>query len=191
MVPGYTALDIAFPDEDDIEALFTSQLGNIGTGDRNYFIVDRTKIVQDLVKYEIQASQSPIAVEGMACEDPFVYGYSVLDSTGTPRFTDTYYKNNLNFIESDSISKLPGAVEESDYYEVPQYEIITSVDKWSDQFKGIRFKMKNIIPLNVSAVPPVVTLDKLEWYWDENTLSDQFQLLISNIYLSSSSYTNE
>ena len=85
---------------------------------RNYFIVDRTKIVQDLVRYEIQASQSPIAVEGMACEDPFVYGYSVLDSTGTPRFTDTYYKNNLNFIESDSISKLPGAVEESDYYEV-------------------------------------------------------------------------
>ena len=190
VVPGYTALDIAFPDEDDIEALFTSQLGNIGTGERNYFIVDRTKIVQDLVRYEIQASQSPIAVEGMACEDPFVYGYSVLDSTGTPRFTDTYYKNNLNFIESDSISKLPGAVEESDYYEVPQYEIITSVDKWSDQFKGIRFKMKNIIPLNVSAVPPV-TLDKLEWYWDENTLMDSTSTFLYQISIFPAlSYTN-
>ena len=190
VVPGYTALDIAFPDEDDIEALFTSQFGNIGTGDRNYFIVDRTKIVQDLVKYEIQASQSPIAVEGMACEDPFVYGDSVLDSTGTPRFTDTYYKNNLNFIESDSISKLPGAVEESDYYEVPQYEIITSVDKWSDQFKGIRFKMKNIIPLNVSAVPPV-TLDKLEWYWDENTLMDSTSTFLYQISIFPAlSYTN-
>ena len=76
-MPGYTALDVSFPDADDIEALFTSQQGNIGTGDRSYFIVDRTKIVQDLVKYEIQASQSNNAVEGMACEDPFVFGYSV------------------------------------------------------------------------------------------------------------------
>ena len=190
VVPGYTALDIAFPDEDDIEALFASQIGNIGTGDRNYFIVDRTKIVQDLVRYEIQALQSPIAVEGMACEDPFVYGYSVLDSIGTPRFTDTYYKNNLNFIESDSISKLPGAVEESDYYEVPQYEIITPVDRWSNQFKGIRFKMKNIIPLNVSAVPPV-TLDQLEWYWDENTLMDSTSTFLYQISIFPAlSYTN-
>ncbi len=177
VVPGYTALDIAFPDEDDIEALFTSQTGNIGTGDRSYFIVDRTKIVQDLVRYEIQASQSPSAVEGMACEDPFVYGYSVLDTTGTPRSTDTYYKSNLNFIESDSISKLPGSVEENDYYEVPQYEILTPVDKWSDQFKGIRFKMKNKIPLNVSSVPPVV-LDQIIWYWDENTLMDSSSTFI-------------
>ena len=134
---------VSFPDADDIEALFTSQSGNIGTGDRSYFIVDRTKIVQDLVKYEIQASQSNSAVEGMACEDPFVFGYSVSDSLGTPLSIDTYYKNTLNFIKSDSISKLPGAVEENDYFEVPKYEIITPVDKWSDQFKGIRFKMKN------------------------------------------------
>ena len=60
VVPGYTALDVAFPDEDDIEALFTSQMGNIGTGERSYFIVDRTKIEQDLVKYEIQASKVPV-----------------------------------------------------------------------------------------------------------------------------------
>jgi len=190
VVPGYTALDVAFPDKDDIEALFTSQIGNIGTGDRNYFIVDRTKIVQDLVKYEIQASQSPSAVEGMACEDPFVYGYSVLDSTGTPRSTDTYYKSNLNFIESDSISKLPGSVEESDYYEVPQYEIVTPVDRWSDQFKGIRFKMKNKIPLNVSSVPPV-TLDQLEWYWDEDTLMDSTSAFLYQISIFPAlSYTN-
>ena len=107
VVPGYTALDVAFPDEDDIEALFTSQMGNIGTGERSYFIVDRTKIEQDLVKYEIQAVQSPSAVEGMACENPLVYGYSILDSSGVPVATNTYYKDNLNFIQADSISKLP------------------------------------------------------------------------------------
>ena len=171
VVPGYTALDVAFPDEDDIEALFTSQMGNIGTGERSYFIVDRTKIEQDLVKYEIQAVQSPSAVEGMACENPLVYGYSILDSAGVPVATNTYYKENLNFIQADSISKLPGAIEDIDYYVVPQYEIITPVDKWSDQFKGIRFKMKNKIPLNVSSVPPV-TLDELVWYFEDGSLMD-------------------
>ena len=63
VVPGYTALDISFPDANDIEALFTSSLSNIGTGDRDYFIVDRTKIVQDQIRYEVQASQSSAAVE--------------------------------------------------------------------------------------------------------------------------------
>ena len=48
----------------------------------------------------------------MACEDPLVYGYSVLDSLGSPSSTETHYKDNLNFIQADSISKLPGAIEE-------------------------------------------------------------------------------
>ena len=54
---------------------------------------------------------------------------------------------------------------------MPQYEIITPVDKWSDQFKGIRFKMKYKIPLNVSSVPPV-TLDELVWYFEDGSLMD-------------------
>ena len=62
VVPGYTALDISFPDASDIEALFNSSRSNIGTGDRDYFIVDRTKIVQDQIRYEVQASQSSAAV---------------------------------------------------------------------------------------------------------------------------------
>ena len=45
VIPGYTASNISFPDERDIEALFTSDSGNIGTGERDYFIVDRTKII--------------------------------------------------------------------------------------------------------------------------------------------------
>ena len=60
---------------------------NIGTGDRDYFIVDRTKIVQDQIRYEVQARQSSTAVEGMACEDPLIFGYVVEDSTGTPATT--------------------------------------------------------------------------------------------------------
>jgi len=166
VVPGYTALDISFPDASDIEALFTSNSLNIGTGDRDYFIVDRTKIVQDQVKYEIQASQSSTAVDGMACEDPFVFGYVVGDSLGTPSSTITYYEEDLNFFEKDSISGLPGTVHENGSYVVPDYDIVSPVGRWSNQFKGIRFKIKNKIPLGVSAVPPV-SLDTLLWSWTD------------------------
>ncbi len=184
VVPGYTALDVSFPDADDIEALFTSDQSNIGTGDRNYFIVDRTKIVQDLVRYEIQASQSSSAVEGMACENPYVYGYVVDDSM------DYHSKSTLSFIESDSISRLPGAIDKGNGYEVPQYKIITQVGKWSNQFKGIRYKMTNKIPLNVSSVPEV-DLDELVWYWDENTLMDSTVAFFYTVsVLPELSYTN-
>ena len=166
VVPGYTALDISFPDAKDIEALFTSNALNIGTGDRDYFIVDRTKIVQDQIRYEVQARQSSSAVEGMACEDPLIFGYVVEDSIGTPASATTYYEENLNFFEKDSISGLPGVVYENGSYIVPNYDIISPVDKWSNQFKGIRFKIENKIPLEVSAVPPV-SLDTLLWSWQD------------------------
>ena len=75
VIPGYTALDVSFPDADEIDALFTSNLNNIGTGDKEYFIVDRNEIVRDSIKYEIQAVQKSSAVDGMACEDPYIFGY--------------------------------------------------------------------------------------------------------------------
>lgn len=164
VVPGYTALDIAFPDAKDIEALFKSSSTNIGTGDRDYFIVDRNNIVQDMVKYEIQAKQSNTAVDGMACEDPQVYGYVIQDSTGTPKNTSTYYEDDLTFLERDSLIGLPGAILENESIIIPDYDVISSVDKWSEQFKGIRYKMENKIPLNISAVPEV-NLDTTLWSW--------------------------
>jgi len=192
VVPGYTALDISFPDANDIEALFTSDSANIGTGDREYFIVDRTKIVQDQVKYEIQASQSNAAVEGMACENPYVFGYVVKDSLGMPDSTITFYENELNFFEKDSISGLPGTIYENESFIVPVYDIITPVDRWSSQFKGIRFKIKNKIPLNVSAVPPV-SIDSLLWSWTSPDSGEMDTVKLYNLYLSvfpNLSYTN-
>ena len=192
VVPGYTALDISFPDADDIEALFKSSLLNIGTGDRDYFIVDRTKIVQDKVKYEIQARQSNTAVDGMACEDPLVFGYVVEDSVGTPRSTTTYYENNLNFFEKDSIADLPGAVYENESYIVPNYDVISPVGKWSDQFKGIRYKIENKIPLNVSRLPDVA-IDSLVWSWASPDSAQMDSLTVLGYYLTNFpvlSYTN-
>ena len=164
IVPGYTALDISFPDADDIEALFKSKASNIGTGDREYFIVDRSEIVQDKVIYEIQARQSLVAVDGMACEDPFIYSYVVEDSLGTPSQVTTYYDNGLTFYEKDSLSRLPGAIYENESYIIPNYQLINPLGKWSDQFKGIRFKIENKIPLTVTAPPPA-EIDTLLWSW--------------------------
>ena len=45
-----------------------------------------------------------------------IFGYVVEDSTGTPATTLTYYEENLNFFEKDSISGLPGAVYENGSY---------------------------------------------------------------------------
>ena len=99
VIPGYTALDISFPDASNIEVLFKTGSHNIGTGIREYFIVDRTKIVQDQLIYEIQADQGSEAMEGMACEDPFVYGYVVKDTLGTPLKTQTFVQDDLGFLE--------------------------------------------------------------------------------------------
>ena len=66
--------------------------------------MDRNEIVRDSIKYEVQAKQKSSAVDGMACEDPYVFGYIVKDSIGTPNSTVTFYENDLNFFEKDSIS---------------------------------------------------------------------------------------
>ena len=70
VIPGYTALDISFPDASNIEALFKTGSQNIGTGVREYFIVDRTKIVQDQLIYEIQAEQGSDAMEAWPAKIP-------------------------------------------------------------------------------------------------------------------------
>ena len=192
VIPGYTALDVSFPDADDIEALFTSNSNNIGTGDREYFIVDRNEIVRDSIKYEIQAKQKSSAVDGMACEDPYVFGYVVKDSIGTPNSTVTFYENDLNFFEKDSISGLPGVVNENASYIVPIYDIITPVDRWSDQFKGIRFKVKNKIPLNPSSVPDV-NIDTLIWNLPDYLTAQEDSLVnfaLRNQIFPVMSYTN-
>ena len=192
VIPGYTALNISFPDANDIEALFTSNISNIGTGDRDYFIVDRNNIVKDMVKYEVQASQSSTAVDGMACEDPLIYGYVVTDSSGTPSTFTTFYENDLSFFEKDSIAGLPGTLYENNSYLVPNYDVISSVGKWSDQFKGIRYKMENKIPLNISAVPSV-SLDTLLWSWadpDSSLMDSATTYNLLYLMKPSLSYTN-
>ena len=96
-------------------------------------------------------------------EDPQVFGYSIKDSIGTPDDYITYYENDLTFLEKDSLAGLPGAVLENESIIVPVYDIISEVGKWSGQFKGIRYKMENKIPLNVSAPPTEVSLDTTLW----------------------------
>ena len=159
--PGYTASNISFPDEKDIEALFTSDSNNIGTGERDYFIVDRTKIINSRLMYEIQATQGSQAVDEMACENPYIYAYEIGEN-GSLINPQTYYESDLSLYQRDSIMDLPGTLLEGDAYVVPTYDIIAPVGRWSDQFKGIRFRYKNALPLDVSSVPDLST-DTLAW----------------------------
>ncbi len=192
VIPGYTALDISFPDASNIEALFKTDSNNIGNGIREYFIVDRTKIVQDQVMYEIQAEQGKTAVDGMACEDPYVYGYLVEDSQGSPLTTKPYVQEDLGFLEEDSISGLPGTVLENGTYFVPEYAIINKVGQWTNQFKGIRFKIQNELKLNPSS-PPDIELDTLVWSWaspDSLPMDSATIFGLSTGVLTELSYTN-
>jgi hypothetical protein len=191
VIPGYTALDISFPDASNIEALFKTGSQNIGTGVREYFIVDRTKIVQDQLIYEIQAEQGRDAMEGMACEDPYVYGYVVKDSAGTPLTTQTFVQDDLGFLEEDSISGLPGTILENGSYLVPEYDIINPVGQWSNQFKGIRFKIQNTLKLNPSS-PPDIEMDTLIWTYVETgqSLDSAIVFALNNTVIPELSYTN-
>ena len=192
VIPGYTALDISFPDASNIEVLFKTGSHNIGTGIREYFIVDRTKIVQDQLIYEIQADQGSEAMEGMACEDPFVYGYVVKDTLGTPLKTQTFVQDDLGFLEEDSISGLPGTILENGSYLVPEYDIITPVGQWSNQFKGIRFKIQNTLKLYPSS-PPDIEMDTLIWSWVDTTVGPMDSATVfglTNTIFTELSYTN-
>ena len=191
VIPGYTALDISFPDASNIEALFKTGSQNIGTGVREYFIVDRTKIVQDQLIYEIQAEQGNDAMEGMACEDPYVYGYVVKDTLGTPLTTKPFVQDDLGFLEEDSISGLPGTILENGSYLVPEYDIINPVGQWSNQFKGIRFKIQNTLKLNPSS-PPDIEMDTLIWTWVETgqPLDSADVFALNNTVIPELSYTN-
>ena len=192
VTPGYTALDISFPNASNIEALFKTNSNNIGNGIREYFIVDRTKIVQDQIIYEIQATQGLNAIDGMACEDPYIYGYAVNDSLGTPKNTISYLQDDLGFLEEDSISGLPGTFLENGTYLVPEYDNITKVGRWSNQFKGIRFKIENILKLNPSSAPDV-EMDTLIWSWADSTANPMdtlYSYAISNSIIPELSYSN-
>ena len=170
VVPGYTASNITFPDETNMEVFFTSTASNVGTGTRSYFIVDRTKIVRSRLKYEIQADQSPDAIDGMACENPYLFGYEI-DELGEPLKTISFYETNLTFFEKDSLADLPGSIIESDIYYVPDYNVVNQIGKWSELFNGIRFKFENDIPLNPFSVPDFIA-DTLEWSMRDGSAID-------------------
>ena len=168
VIPGYTASNVSFPDENDIEAMFRSNDENIGTGERAYFIVDRQEIVSEkLLMYEIQAVQGSQAVDGLACEDPYIYVYEIGDTLErTPKYSNSFSFDTLDFFQKDSLSGLPGSIISISGVSVPEYQLISPVGKWSDMMDGIRFKYENIIPLNPLSAPEL-ELSAMDWY-DEN-----------------------
>ena len=191
VIPGYTASNIAFPDEKDIEALFSSDSLNIGTGIRSYFIVDRKEInSKKYLKYEIQAEQSPDAVSGMATENPLLYVYES-NLNQEPVSTSSFEINDLDYFQFDSLSGLPGALASDNILHIPDYQLITPVGKWSDMMDGIRLKYENLLPLNPLAVPDFVgTFTYLENDGSPIDSSKYFKLLFADQLEIIMEYTN-
>ena len=159
VLPGYTASNISFPDENDIEAIFASDSSNIGTGSRKYFIVDRDKISSEkLLKYQIKADQGVQAIDGIAVENPELYVYEI-NQDGLPQnYQDPPYDIDLlNFFEKDSLTKLPGAsINDFGELNVPEYQLVQPLGKWSNMMDGIRFKFDNGLSLDGPPSPPIV-----------------------------------
>ena len=192
VVPGYTPSNISFPDERDIEAIFLSDTNNIGTGNRGYFIVDRNEISSNkLLKYEISASQGMEAVDGIAVENPLLYVYEV-DSDGLPLYTKPFDTSMLTFFENDSLTRLPGSIVESTNIIVPEFQLVQSLDRWSDMMDGIRFRFDNALPLNPSA-PPFIFPSKYLLYNADGSEFDSLEFAqweyVDGIY-AELSYTN-
>ena len=174
VVPGYTPSNISFPDEMDIEAIFFSDSSNIGTGERGYFIVDRNEISSSkILKYEIKATQSMEAIDGIATEDPMLYVFEILDD-GSPKFSKTYDSETLTFFENDSLENLPGSVIESSTLVVPEFQLVQPLDRWSDMMDGIRFRFDNALPLSPSA-PPILEPSKYLLYNADGSEFDSLQ----------------
>ena len=119
------------------------------------------KIITSRLLYEIQATQGSQAVDESARDSPYIYAYEIGEN-GNLINPQTYYESDLSLYQRDSIMDLPGTLLEGDAYVVPTYDIIAPVGRWSDQFKGIRFRYKNALPLDVSSVPDLST-DTLAW----------------------------
>ena len=157
VLPGYTASNISFPDENDIEAIFASDSFNVGTGLRNYFIVDRDQISSEkLLKYQIKADQGVQAIDGIAVENPELYVYEI-DQDGLPKnFQPSYDVATLNFFQKDSLTKLPGSLIQGNDLNVPEYQLVQPLGKWSNMMDGIRFKFDNGLSLDGAPTPPIV-----------------------------------
>ena len=175
VIPGYTPSNIFFPDERDIEAIFSSDSNNIGTGNRAYFIVDRNEISsQKLLKYEISASQGIDAVEGIAVENPLVYVYEI-NSYMEPKYSRPFSISDLNFFEKDSLVSLPGSYIEGPDIIVPQFQLIQPLNSWSDMMDGIRFRFDNASLLYPGDIPAIDPFDGII-YQSDGTLYDSLQV---------------
>jgi len=169
VTPGYYASNIWFPDASNIDTLFMRQPGTIGTGDKQYAIVERYELTDELLKFEIQADLADNAVENMACENPTIYVYEITDSLSqTPvSIAQEYSKSDLTQIEIDSLLDLPGVTENGGTIFIPKYKIIAPVGEISEKLSGIQFEFKNM----PRVVPETVLINEFIWTGDTSRIS--------------------
>ena len=165
VTPGYYASNVWFPDQDNIDTLFVTQSGTIGTGDKSYAVVDRYELTDELLKFEIQAGIAVDAVENMACENPQIYVYEIDHETSQlpVSIAAEYNTSELTQSQIDSLNDLPGSSENGGVIYIPEYKMIADVDEISDKMSGIQFEFENM---------PKVAQDNVlvdEYYWSTDS----------------------
>jgi hypothetical protein len=165
VTPGYYASNVWFPDQDNIDTLFVTQSGTIGTGDKSYAVVDRYELTDELLKFEIQAGIAVDAVENMACENPQIYVYEIDHETSQlpVSIAAEYNTSELTQSQIDSLNDLPGSSENGGVFYIPEYKMIADVDEISDKMSGIQFEFENM---------PKVAQDNVlvdEYYWSTDS----------------------
>ena len=185
IVAGYTASNITFPAADDIDALFSGALDNLGTGDRDYFIVDRRELKRRTLKFEVNASQGEDAVDGMACEYPSLFIYEIDDSVSqTPSTLVSLLLSDYDSLAVDSLLDLPDAESDGTIITHPDYLMVADFDAWSDLLDGIRFKFDHSIPLYPFAAPNAVEILNMDFNLD-TLIFEQLEINLSYTNLAS------
>ncbi len=162
IVPGFYASNISFPD--DINEFIVRQEETIGTGDIVYDLVDTDQLSSRKYVFEIQAEQSAVAIDGMKCENPWLYIYEVNDST-EQRPVDietTISAAGLDSLQIDSLLDGPGVFLEDGVISIPEYKMITRVNERSEVLDGIQFEYTNL-SLGILPVPVFIEIDTVEW----------------------------
>ena len=101
--------------------------------------MDREQLSTDkLLKYEIKADQGPLAIDGIAVENPFVYVYEI-EENGSPKSSKNYEISLLTFFQEDSLKRLPGSIENDLTITVPEYQLVVGDERnplgvWCHEF---------------------------------------------------------
>jgi len=159
--PGFYASNITFPDLDNAESFIVKSDNNIGNGFMSMAVINESDLIDDIVKFEIQAefTGSTDLFEDLPTENPKLYIYGI-ESIINPTPTDyiSVMVDELDSLELIGYLDYPGSIYNSDStmimypasYKIENFPIDNILNEgwennWTEFFDGIRMRTDNAI----------------------------------------------